>query len=189
MTQHHAFRPAGGAGRVLDHREGIRGGVVLDPAVGAGVGDLVRGKPRNPRGPAGHRPELGDRSRSAERDGRAGVAGERFESIERAVARQVGRDRNAARVERAEKRRNEFEAGRIRKCDALARKVHVLKTRGDRACAAVELRVRHRRSLRRVVGRVYECGVIRTLAGESAQAAEQIRAAGAEADLCACPSL
>jgi len=162
---------------------------VLDPAFGAGVGDFVRGKPRNPRGPAGHRLELGDRSRSAERDGRAGVAGERLESIERAVARQVGRDGNAARVERAEERRDEFEAGRIRKYDALARQVHVLKARGDRACAAVELRVRHRRSLRRVVGRAHECGVIRTLAGESAQAAEQIRAAGAEADLCACPSL
>jgi hypothetical protein len=105
------------------------------------------------------------------------------------VARQVSWDGNAARVEHAEERRDEFEAGRIRKYDALARELHVLKARSDRACAAVELRVRHRRPLRRVVGRAHECGLIRTLAGVSAQAAEQIRAARAQADLGVCPSL
>jgi hypothetical protein len=105
------------------------------------------------------------------------------------VARQVSRDGNAARVERAEERLDEFEAGRIRKYDALAREFHLLKARGDRACAAVEVRVGHRRSLRRVVGRAHECGVIRTLAGKSPQTAEQIRAVWAQIDLGAWPSL
>ena len=93
----------------------------------------------------GHRFELGDRGRGAERKARTGVAGNGVEAVERAAARRAGGNGDAAGVENAEECRNEFEAGRVRKHDALARKAHVLEAGGDRARTIVELSVRHRR--------------------------------------------
>ena len=145
MAQDDALGLAGGAGGVLDHREGIARRVVFDPAVGVGAREFVGGEPPDRSDATGHRFELGDRGRGAEREARTGVAGNGVEAVERAAARRVGGNGDAAGVENAEECRNEFEAGRVRKHDALARKAHVLEAGGDRACTTVELSVRHRR--------------------------------------------
>ena len=185
VAQHDALGPAGRARRVLDHRERIRAGVVFGPSGCVSVGELVGGEPGDCVGQAVHRLELGDRGVGAERQQRAGVGGQRMETVERSAARRVRRDGDTAGVERAEKSRNEFEAGRVRKHDALARKTHVLKRSGDRAGAAVEFPVRHRRLLRRVVGHAHERGVARAVRGMPAQTAHEIPVVRLRADPCA----
>jgi hypothetical protein len=169
VAQHHPLGAAGGAGRVLDHRQRVGFRIVLDPALGVGVGNVVGGDPAGQCGPDPLRLHGGHGGGGAQHHERAGVARERVEAIERSCPGRIRRDGDAARVERPEERGDEFDAGRVRKHDVASGEPHVLQAGSDAARLPVELGIRADRLGRVALGEMRERGVAGALRGVSAK--------------------
>ncbi len=184
VAQHDAFGPAGRAGGVLDHRERIGVRIVLGPAVGMVVGELVGRNPADRCGPAVDCLHIGDGGGGAEHHGRSGVVDERVEAIERSCPGRVDGHGDTAGVERTEKGGDELEAGRVGKHDIPTRESHVLEAHGDRPGAPVQLRVSQRRLRRIAIEQVHECDVVGAFGGKFAQAADDVPETPSRVGLC-----
>ncbi len=174
VAQHDAFGPAGRAGGVLDHRQRIGVRIVLGPAVGMDVGELVGRNPADRCGPTADCLHIGDGGGGAEHQGCSGVADERVEAIERSCPGRVDGHGDTAGVERTEKGGDELKAGRVGKHDIPTREPHVLKVHGDGAGAPVQLCVSQRRLRRIAIEQVHECDVVGAFRGKFAQAADDV---------------
>ena len=159
MAQHHALGTAGGAGRVLDHRQrrGVR--IMFGPPVAGAVGDRVGRDPAHRCVPSVDRLHEGDGGGGAEHHRCTGVDGKRVEAVERSRPGRVRGHGDAAGVECTEEAGDEFEAGRVGKHDVAAGKPHVLEVRGDRPGAPIQLCVGQRRLRRFAFDSLRECDI------------------------------
>ena len=183
VAQHDAFGSTGRARGVLDHRERIGVRIVLDPAVGMGVGELVGRDPADRCDLVVDCLHVGDGGGGAEHHGRFGVNDECVEAIERSCPRWVNGHSDTAGVERTEKGGDEFEAGWVGKHDVPTHEPQVLQAYGDGPGAPVQLRVSQRRLRRIAIEQVHECDVVGPFRGKFAQAADDVPGTRSRVDL------
>jgi hypothetical protein len=146
VRNHHALRIARGSGRVLQEREVA----AADHRRLEMVGQLVRqfvGRDPLARGRVGRqqlRIECCQRRSGRERHVRVAIERDPVESWHRAPRLRIRRRHgNHARIQAAEKRRNEIEPRRIHEQRPIARLQFELQPRRDYASPPIELAVRH----------------------------------------------